>query len=46
MRGRRRHPALREEFGDLLSLEQWLSGPGRPLFDLALKAPGGDVALR
>ncbi|WP_451986003.1 NmrA/HSCARG family protein [Azospirillum endophyticum] len=39
-------PALREEFGDLLSLERWLSGPGRPLFDAALKASGHDVALR
>nr|WP_222531118.1 NmrA/HSCARG family protein [Azospirillum sp. 412522] len=38
--------ALRQEFGGLLSLEQWLSGPGRPLFEAALEAPGGTVALR
>jgi len=39
-------PALREEFGKLLSLEQWLSGAGRALFKSALEASGGIVALR
>jgi uncharacterized protein YbjT (DUF2867 family) len=38
--------SLREEFGRLLSLEQWLSGQGRPLFEAALEASDAPVSLR
>jgi uncharacterized protein YbjT (DUF2867 family) len=38
--------ALRLEFGDLLTFEHWLEGPGRPLLLAAMKAEGGSVALR
>ncbi len=39
-------PALEREFGPMLSLEQWLSGPGKALFEAALNAPKVDIALR
>ena len=38
--------SLRDEFGGLLSFEQWLSGRGKPLFDAALKASDAPVSLR
>ncbi len=38
--------SLREEFGDLLSFEQWLSGQGKPLFEAALEASDAPVSLR
>ncbi|MGK6317287.1 NmrA/HSCARG family protein [Neorhizobium sp. DT-125] len=31
--------ALRQEFGDLMTLEAWLAGPGKPLLQNALLAP-------
>lgn len=37
---------LRKEFGGLLTLEQWLQGPGKPLLAAALQAVGAKVALR
>lgn len=39
-------PALEREFGPMLTLEQWLSGPGRELFQAALNAPKANIALR
>ncbi len=39
-------PALRSEFGELLTLAQWLSGEGRLLFARALQAADAPVALR
>lgn len=38
--------ALRREFGALMSMEQWLFAPGKPLFDAALRAEGSPVVLR
>jgi uncharacterized protein YbjT (DUF2867 family) len=38
--------ALEREFGPMLTLEQWLSGPGKVLFEAALNAPKVDIALR
>lgn len=38
--------ALRAEFGCLMNIEQWLAGPGKPLFGVALGAPAAAVALR
>lgn len=38
--------ALRQEFGDLMTLDTWLEGPGRPLLQHALQAPVAAVALR
>ncbi len=38
--------ALNDEFGELLTLETWLEGPGRPLLDHAIQAPVAMVALR
>ncbi|UKK94698.1 NmrA/HSCARG family protein [Brucella pseudogrignonensis] len=38
--------ALTDEFGPMLSLEDWLSGPGKTLFKAALNAPQADIALR
>lgn len=37
---------LRREFGALTTLDVWLSGPGKPLFDVALQAEDAPVALR
>jgi uncharacterized protein YbjT (DUF2867 family) len=39
-------PALEREFGPMLKLDQWLSGPGRVLFEEALNAPQAGIALR
>jgi uncharacterized protein YbjT (DUF2867 family) len=39
-------PALEREFGPMLKLDQWLSGPGKVLFEDALNAPQADIALR
>lgn len=39
-------PALHGEFGNLLSLQQWLSGPGKPLFEAALRGSQADLVLR
>jgi uncharacterized protein YbjT (DUF2867 family) len=39
-------PALEREFGHLTSLEEWLSGQGRPLFEAALVEDNSKVALR
>ncbi|WLS05793.1 NmrA/HSCARG family protein [Shinella oryzae] len=38
--------ALAREFGHLASLEEWLGGPGKTLFDAALIHDGAEVALR
>lgn len=38
--------ALRKEFGELMSFEQWIDGPGRSLFKAALHVKTADVALR
>lgn len=38
--------SLRDEFGGLLTFEQWLSGQGRPLFEAALEAGEAQVVLR
>lgn len=38
--------ALRKEFGALMTIDVWLSGPGKPLFDAALQAQNAPVALR
>lgn len=39
-------PALEREFGPMLTLAQWLAGPGKPLFEAALNAPKAVIALR
>jgi uncharacterized protein YbjT (DUF2867 family) len=39
-------PALEQEFGHLTSLEEWLGGDGKPLFEAALNDGKADVALR
>jgi uncharacterized protein YbjT (DUF2867 family) len=39
-------PALEREFGPMLKLDQWLSGPGKFLFEKALNAPQAGIALR
>lgn len=39
-------PALEREFGPMMTLDQWLSGPGNILFQNALNAPQADIALR
>jgi uncharacterized protein YbjT (DUF2867 family) len=38
--------ALQEEFGKLLSFDEWLAGTGKPLLEAALNAKGGPIALR
>ncbi|MEA3537167.1 NmrA/HSCARG family protein [Rhizobium sp. CC-YZS058] len=38
--------ALRREFGPLLSFDDWLAGPGRPLLEKALTTPSTPLALR
>jgi len=37
---------LRREFGHLLSFDEWLDGPGRPLFEAAQNASSSAIALR
>jgi len=39
-------PALVAEFGSMMLLEDWLAGPGKPMFHAALNAPEEDIALR
>lgn len=39
-------PALEREFGPMLKLDQWLSGPGKVLFEKALNTPQADIVLR
>ncbi|WP_144113267.1 NmrA/HSCARG family protein [Paraburkholderia sp. BCC1886] len=39
-------PALRAEFGPLLSFDEWLAGPGKALFEAALRADDAPIALR
>lgn len=39
-------PALEAEFGPMMTLEAWLAGPGKPLFDAALALREAEVALR
>jgi uncharacterized protein YbjT (DUF2867 family) len=39
-------PALECEFGPMLKLDQWLSGPGKFLFEKALATPQAGIALR
>ncbi|MFD1910704.1 NmrA/HSCARG family protein [Halodurantibacterium flavum] len=39
-------PALEREFGPMLKLDQWLSGPGKVLFEEALNAPQAGISLR
>lgn len=39
-------PALEREFGPMLKLDQWLSGPGKLLFEKALGAPQTRIASR
>lgn len=39
-------PALRNEFGHLLSLKEWLDGPGREAFRAALSTSSSQVKLR
>ena len=39
-------PELRLEFPGLLTLHDWLQSAGRPAFLTALKADGGEIALR
>lgn len=38
--------ALRNEFGHLLSLKEWLDGPGREAFRAALSTNSSQVKLR
>ena len=38
--------ALEREFGPMTTLDQWLDGSGKALFEAALNAPQADVALR
>lgn len=38
--------ALEREFGPMLKLDQWLSGPGKSLFEDAFNAPPAGIALR
>lgn len=39
-------PALEAEFGPMLTVKDWLAGPGKALFDEALNAPQASIALR
>ncbi len=38
--------ALNREFGPLLSFDDWLAGPGKPLLEAALNAGAAAIALR
>lgn len=38
--------ALQNEFGNLTSFDEWLAGPGKPLFLAALQHSGASLALR
>lgn len=44
--GRADLSALRREFPGLLTMDEWLAGPGRPALLAAMQAGGGEVALR
>ena len=37
---------LRANFGPLTSFDEWLAGPGKPLFETALNTSGGPIVLR
>lgn len=39
-------PALEQEFGMMMTLEQWLAGPARQSFNAALNAPQANLVLR
>ena len=39
-------PELEREFGSMLTLDQWLAGPGNKPFHAALNAPQASIALR
>lgn len=39
-------PALEKEFGEMMKLEHWLTGSGKPLLKAALNAPQAEIALR
>lgn len=38
--------ALEQEFGPMVTLQQWLNGSGKAAFQAALNAPRADIALR
>jgi uncharacterized protein YbjT (DUF2867 family) len=38
--------ALRREFGGLLTFEEWLAGPGKPLLEAAVQAKAAPLELR
>ena len=38
--------SLKNEFGPLLNFDEWLAGPGKPLFDAAVGAEHAPIALR
>lgn len=38
--------SLREDFPGLLTMDQWLAGPGRAALLAAMRAEGGEIALR
>lgn len=44
--GRADIDALRHEFGDLMSFDEWLAGPGRSHFEAAQNAGSTEIALR
>lgn len=44
--GRADIAALRQQFPGLLTMDEWLAGPGRPALLAAVQAGGGEVALR
>lgn len=39
-------PALEQEFGRMMTLEQWLAGPAKQSFEAALNAPQANLLLR
>ncbi|MFK3690847.1 NmrA/HSCARG family protein [Agrobacterium tumefaciens] len=39
-------PSLRQQFGDLTKLADWLSGPGKPLIEKAAGHPSSNLSLR
>ncbi|MCV3765646.1 NmrA/HSCARG family protein [Rhizobium sp. TRM95796] len=39
-------PRLEQDFGKLLGFDEWLAGPGKPLFEAALVAENAPIALR
>jgi uncharacterized protein YbjT (DUF2867 family) len=38
--------ALKSEFGHLLSFDEWLAGPGKPMFEAALQADAAAISFR